>query len=306
VAAKLNGSFSREISLLRVSLRYFLMGVTLLLAPAVTAEVPMPVAFSDVTALPVNENPVRHAYGEHPSQFGELWLPESVNNTVPIVVLIHGGCWLSQFDVTHIRPLAAALSDAGYAVWAPEYRRVGEPGGGWPGTFEDIAAAVDHLRDLPINATPVDFNRVVLAGHSAGGHLALWAAARSNPKAGAFLASDSATVPVGVVGLAAITNLEEYAAGEGSCQQATPQLLGGSPDDVTSRYAQTSPAALRLAAPTLLLQGLADPIVPLSQARSLPGATVIEIPDAGHFDLIHPGTAAFPHILRAIAELEGS
>jgi len=274
--------------------------LSLCLALPAAAEVAMPVAFADVTALAVDHEPARHAYGDGASQFGELWLPAAAGNAAPIVVLIHGGCWLAQFDVTHIRPLAAALRDSGYAVWAPEYRRLGEPGGGWPGTFEDIVTAIDFLRVLPVAPGRIDTSRVIFVGHSAGGHLALWAGARAKPGADTPFSSKDALSPVGIIGLAAITDLDAYAQGDSSCQQATTRLLGGGPDQVPSRYEVASPAGLRLSAPALLLQGLADTIVPLSQALALPGATVIEIPEAGHFDLIHPGTPAFAYLLSAI------
>lgn len=263
----------------------------------------MPVSFADVAGLSVLGTPERHRYGNGASQFGELWLPESSDSAAPLVILIHGGCWLSDYDLSYVRPLAASLSARGYAIWVPEYRRVGEPGGGWPGTFEDIAAAVDHVRKLPRER--IDLERAVLAGHSAGGHLALWAASRpgfaeSSPfhAAGAFPVS-------GVIGLAAITDLAAYAAGDNSCQQVTPKLLGGTPQEQPQRYLATSPAQLQVHARSVLIYGLADSIVPLEQARVIERAHLVGIPQAGHFDLVHPGTAAFPSLLEALRGLVG-
>ena len=121
-------------------------------------------------------SPVRITYGEQPQQFADLYLPAD-EATPPVVVLIHGGFWRAQYGLDLMVPLAEDLADAGYAVWNIEYRRVGQPGGGWPGTLDDVAAAVDEL--TAVTAThPLDLDRVAIVGHSAGGHLALWAAGR--------------------------------------------------------------------------------------------------------------------------------
>ncbi|NKE62424.1 alpha/beta hydrolase, partial [Lentzea sp. PSKA42] len=115
------------------------------------------------------------SYGTEPSQFGELHLPEG-DGPFPVVVMIHGGWWAAMWDATAVQPLVHDLVGQGYAVWSIEYRRVGEPGAGWPGTFEDVAKAVDVVADLD---APLDLNRVAVVGHSAGGHLATWIAHRS-------------------------------------------------------------------------------------------------------------------------------
>ncbi len=263
----------------------------------------MPVTFADVVALPVSGAPERHRYGEAPSQFGELWLPRVSESPAPVVILIHGGCWLADYDVAHVRPLAVALRNRGYAVWAPEYRRVGEDGGGWPGTFHDIASAVDYLPRLATDS--LDMERVVLAGHSAGGHLALWAAARPGFEPGSPFHTETPLMAAGVVGLAAITDLPAYAAGDNGCQQVTSRLMGGAPDAVPGRYSLASPATLTSLVKTVLLQGLDDTIVPPSQARAVTHAHLVGIPGAGHFDLVHPDTAAFPPLLEALHSLVG-
>ena len=116
------------------------------------------------------------SYGEDDLQFGELRLP-SGQGPFPVMVLIHGGCWLAQYDIAHIRKLAAAFTSEGIATWTIEYRRVGDPGGGWTGTFDDIDAGADHLATIA-GQFNLDLNRVVVAGHSAGGHLAIWLANR--------------------------------------------------------------------------------------------------------------------------------
>ena len=114
--------------------------------------------------------PARYPYGPHPAQYGELWLPGRA--AVTTVVIVHGGFWRARYDLSLGRPLAADLVRRGYAVWNLEYRRVGA-GGGWPATFEDIAAGIDLLADLPVSTS-----RIAAIGHSAGGHLAAWAAGR--------------------------------------------------------------------------------------------------------------------------------
>ncbi len=106
------------------------------------------VSFQEVLNLPVPPADHRITYGAAPQQFGELRLPRNSAGPHPVVLLVHGGCWQGAYDITHSRPLAAAIADAGYAVWSVEYRRLGQPGGGWPGTFDDVAAGADHLRTL--------------------------------------------------------------------------------------------------------------------------------------------------------------
>ena len=261
------------------------------------AETAMPVSFSEVTDLAVTEDYQTVRYGDAPSQFAELWLPDHV--PAPGIVLVHGGCWLSQYGVDHIRPLASALAQQGYVVWAPEYRRVGEPGGGWPGTFHDIAVAIEAFPEAA--AAALDADRIAYAGHSAGGHLALWAAARQ-PGSDSSPAPSSVVAPKAVLGLAAITDLESYARGDNSCQQVVVDLMEGLPEEHPERYRNVSPARLTYPAPPVLIQGEADPIVPAAQAAAIVGAKRVSIPDAGHFDVIHPDTAAFAVLLNAIGE----
>jgi acetyl esterase/lipase len=260
---------------------------------AAVTQVDMPVSYDQVLAAPSRAPDAEMAYGDSPSQRVLVWRAQGVAGRAPVVILLHGGCWLAQYGVEHVAPLATALAASGYAVWAPEYRRVGEEGGGWPGTFDDVTGAIQLLEDTDDPA--LDRGRSVLVGHSAGGHLALWAGAT-----GAL----EPLAPRGVVGLAAITDLAaSYARGGGGCAPAAPQLMGGTPGEQPERYAQASPAALPTPVPVVLLQGSADPIVPLSQASALSTADLQVVPGAGHFDMIHPGTAAFPALLQALRRL---
>jgi acetyl esterase/lipase len=135
-----------------------------------------------VMSLPAAAPGETISYGEAPSQKVELFLPapnaEAPDALRPVVVLIHGGCWqASVAGIDLVRPAAGAFLEKGFAVWSITYRRIDEEGGGYPGTFQDVGAAIDALRDQA-EAKKLDLNRVVLWGHSAGGHLALWAAGR--------------------------------------------------------------------------------------------------------------------------------
>jgi acetyl esterase/lipase len=257
------------------------------------------VSFDAVTALSAPAPQRREPYGSDALQFGELWLP-AAPAPAPVVVLVHGGCWLNAYGVDHARPLAAALAGEGFAVWALEYRRVGDAGGGWPGTGQDVLAGIAHLARLAGTAS-LDLGRVALVGHSAGGHLVLWA--------GGALPDEAPVQPAAVVGLAAITDPVAYARGGNSCETATPRFLGGPPEAVPDAYRDATPRPGRR--PTVLLHGGADAIVAPVQARTFAaaaaraGATVevLELPGFGHFDLIHPGTDAFPVLTGTLRRL---
>lgn len=246
--------------------------------------------FSDVAAMPSRPADHREAYGTVPEQCGELRLPSGAGPHA-VIVLIHGGCWRAEYDITHIASLATALADAGWAVWAIEYRRVGSPGGGWPGTFHDVTNAIEHVRALATRY-PLDLGRVVAAGHSAGGHLALWSATQEP-----FL-------PRGVVSLAGITDLAAYASPTG-CGSAVVPLLGGTAAEFPDRYAAASPAATPPRVPIQAIIGTADTIVPASQVDALIAAagsrtTLRVVEGAGHFDLIAPDGAAWSTLRDAI------
>lgn len=278
------------------------------------AQMNQQVSFADVLALnvrtPRSVQQHVHQYGPGKQQFGQLWLPDAAGPQ-PLVIFIHGGCWLNQYDIAHAAPLASAVMDRGYAVWSIEYRRVGDPGGGWPGTFLDVGAAIDHVRVLAAEF-PVDHSRVILAGHSAGGHLALWGAARAGLGPANPLYAEAPLAVQGVLGLAAIADLELYAGGPSSCERATLELMGGGPEQQAERYAAASPSRLLpWAAPTRLIQGRADSIVPGAQVDALVAAAgavgqeiaVSTVDGAGHFDLIHPDTPAFQRFLADLNEM---
>lgn len=269
-----------------------------------------PVEWSEIAAQPVPPADHRSAYGSDPLQFGELRLPEGPGPH-PVAVVIHGGCWRSEYDLRHVSPLSAALTRAGIATWTLEYRRIGDAGGGWTGTFDDVARGTDHLRTLA-RTHPLDLDRVVLAGHSAGGHLALWLAARRNLPAASALRSPDPLPVRGVVSLAGITDLRAYSSGDGNCNAAVAELLGGGPGEVPERYAQASPVELLpLGVRQRLLHGVLDPIVPVEQsgrfaerARALgDDSQVWLVEGAGHFDVIAPFAPAGARVEEAVRAL---
>lgn len=244
----------------------------------------------------------RVAYGQEPQQFGDLRLPQaaSAHALYPVVIAIHGGYWRARYDLGYFGAVCGALAAAGLASWNIEYRRIGDPGGGWPGTFEDVAAATDALRSLAARY-PLDLSRVVALGHSAGGQLALWLAARLRLPRASSLWQVNPLPLRGVVSLAGVTDLRrawELRLSEG----ITSELLGGDPDQVPERYASGSPFDLApLGAPHSLIHGTRDTDVPfeLSQryverARTLgDDARLVPLEGLGHFEAVTPSTAAW-------------
>ena len=205
-----------------------------------------------------------HRYGAARSQCAELHLPAGAGPH-PVVVLVHGGSWQKRHSKIVMRALARDLRGRGWAAWNIEYRRVGD-GGGWPATFADVAAAIDHLRSVP---APLDLARVSVVGHSAGGHLALWAASREHLAAGAPGAPAPGEEPLALraaVSLAGVCDLAgAYHAWRGGPVQ---KLMGGSPEEVPERYAAADPMALLPpSSPVLLVHGLADQAVGVKFSR---------------------------------------
>jgi acetyl esterase/lipase len=269
-------------------------------------------AWDDIARLPRPPADQRIPYGSDPLQFGELRLPAGAGPH-PVAVVIHGGCWRSEFDLQHVASASAALARAGVATWTIEYRRLGDPGGGWPGTFEDVGRATDHLRTLA-ERYALDLGRVVLVGHSAGGHLALWTAARHRVPAGSPIHSPDPLPVRGVVSLAGITDLRTFGAAPGGCSAAVAPLLGGTPAEVPARYAAANPVELLpLGVPIHLVHGSLDPIVSVEQSRSFEAraraagdaSRLWLVEGAGHFELVAPRSAAWSHVERAVQSLIG-
>jgi acetyl esterase/lipase len=236
------------------------------------------------------------AYGPHRDQFLELTLPDGPG-PAPVVVVLHGGFWRAAYGVELARPLAADLAGTGLAAVAVEYRRVGA-GGGWPATLEDVAAALDALPGLD-DADRLDLTDVSVVGHSAGGHLAAWAAGRARLPEGAPGARPRVAVAAAVL-QAGVLDLERAAAqrlGDGAVQA----LLGAEPADAPERYAAADPVRLVPSGADLLcVHGTADDVVPPEQseryARAAEAAgerVELRLVDGDHMVLIDPAGASW-------------
>ncbi|MFC2157999.1 alpha/beta hydrolase family protein [Acidobacteriota bacterium] len=245
-------------------------------------------------------------YGDSPLQFGELRLPQG-DGPFPVVVIIHGGCWMAAYDLNHISPLAGAITELGFATWSLEYRRIGNEGGGWPGTFLDVAAGVDFLQELA-RKFPLRLNRVILLGHSAGGHLALWSAGRGNLPRTSLVFKETPIQALSVISLAGIGDLKEATTSK-ICGSSVAQLMGGDEVQFPARYSEGSPMELLpLGVRQILIQGREDPIVPLdsvkayyTEARALKDSIqLIEVSKAGHYELVIPDSNAWPAVKKAL------
>lgn len=250
-------------------------------------------------------------YGRHHSQIGELWHPEGGGEPpFPTVVLIHGGYWRSPYTKRLMHRLARAVTREGWAAWNIEYRRLGPlgGGGGWPATLEDVSAAVDHLRVVP----RVDHSRVVTCGHSAGGQLALWAAARHRLPAGAPGCEPGLALR-GAVSLAGVVDLAE-AARAGLGDGAVQELLGGEPGEVADRVAVASPVRLLpFGVPQVLVHGQADTVVPAAMSEAYVAAAVaagddaryVGMPGVGHMGVSRASAGTWPVLREELRGLLG-
>ncbi len=255
--------------------------------------------------------PQRLAYGAEACQFGELYVPKGLGPH-PVIILIHGGFWRAAYRLTLMQGLAQDLVQQRIAVWNIEYRGVGDIGGGWPGTMQDVAHAADYLVALA-STYALDLTRVVPVGHSAGGQLALWLAARSRlPKKSQLTVSDTPLPLAGTVSLAGASDLNlvwHLNLGQG----AATKLLGGSPSMVPERYATASPAALLpLGIPQVLIHGKRDSLVPFTvsqeyaQQATMAGDRVrlIALSGVDHFGLLDPTSTAWGITITEIQKLQ--
>ncbi|HKO67715.1 MAG TPA: alpha/beta fold hydrolase [Burkholderiaceae bacterium] len=268
----------------------------------------------DVGRLSFRPADHRIAYGPDALQFGDLRLPMG-SGPHPLAIIVHGGCWLAAFaDLQLMSPLSDALTQAGIATWNIEFRSVDQAGGGWPNTLLDVASAVDYSRDLAAQH-PINLERVVIVGHSAGGHLAQWAAARHRLTQDSPLFRKNPLPVIGTVGLASINDLQRYLQESASCGQSIPRLLGGSPTDVPERYRDASPAEmLPLGGKQVLIIGAQDTIVKPQHNRTFAGTAqkrgddvqLIVLDNAGHFDVIAPTSRDWPTIEAAVLSIVNS
>ena len=286
--------------------------VALIAVSASTVALADPVERDAFAALEKPKPAAVVQYGPASSQALDVFLPRG-DGPHPVAILIHGGCWrdLPAAGREQLRPIAAELTKQGIAVWSIGYRRADEDGGGYPGTFQDVATAIDELRSQATRYG-LDISRTVTIGHSAGGHLALWASARDRLPAQSPLRSADAFVPGGVISLAGIADLKTFGrfvpllCGPGVIERLVPQSASTDP------YADISPA--QLPPPrgrVVMVSGIVDRLVPpyvaddyarLMRRTHSQTITLIDIPGAGHFDLVTPGTAAWKEVQHRIAE----
>lgn len=235
-----------------------------------------------------------HSYGSDRSQVAELFLPGGTGPH-PVAVVVHGGYWRARYDRSLMTELCVDLAERGWAAWNLEYRRVGA-GGGWPETFLDVAAGVDALAG---SGAPLDLSRVAAVGHSAGGQLAAWAAARPRLPAGAVGAAPRVRVRA-LVSQAGVLDLRLAATLEPSAEP-TRGLLGD-PERNADAYAHASPREhLPLGVPQLLLHGDRDNTVSMRIAQSYAeraretgdDVALVVLPETGHFEHIDPRSDAW-------------
>jgi acetyl esterase/lipase len=256
---------------------------------------------------------IRIAYGPGEWQFGELRAPAGTGSH-PVALIIHGGFWRARYGLDLMDRMAEDFAARGIAAWNIEYRRVGQEGGGWPGTLADVALAADHLRALA-PTHHLALNQVVAIGHSAGGHLALWLAGRHRLPAGSPLATAQPPLPLrGAIALAGVCDLEQMwqIRHDGPEDNPVDALMEGAPSKHPDRYAQASPSrVLPLGIPQVLVHGTADPIVPIAvsgrycEAARAAGDSVelIALPGMEHFAVIDPTSEAWPPIAGAMERL---
>lgn len=237
-------------------------------------------------------------YGENEYQFGDLRLPDGPG-PYPVAIVLHGGFWRARYGLDLMDDFAQDLTSRGLATWNIEYRRVGHEGGAWPGTLTDVANAIDHVKILA-ETFLLDLDRVMTIGHSAGGHLALWAGARHKLPSDSVLSTTIKPLPLkGVISLAGVADLalmQEVHAYNGD-DNPTRNLIGGTPEELPERYKEASPIEqLPLGIQQVLIHGSLDINVPIGisqhyvQAALEKGDPVklVEIPTAEHFKIINP------------------
>ncbi len=275
---------------------------------------------AQVNALPSKSADVLSSYGTVPPQFGELRLPAG-RGPHPVAVVLHGGCWLSIYaDLRNADALADTLRDEGIATWNVEYRCVDQEGGGWPGTFLDAGLALDHLRTLAADHH-LDLDRVITIGHSAGGHLALWTAARHRlPMESPLWTADPLPLR-GTVVLGGPGDLKHFVPhADAECRQGVVSELLGDPGvsseepgkQVEGRFRCGSPVALLpLGLPQVIISTEHDWVVPpeLGEAYAAAARAAgdriehVIIPNAGHHEFMVPGSVTWPAVLRAVHSL---
>lgn len=246
---------------------------------------------TDILSLPAPKADARVPYGADNNQFLDMRLP-GTRGSHPLAIVIHGGYWRAKYDLQYTGHLCAALTAKGIATANLEYRRVGDPGGGWPGTFADVRAAYQFLAQ---NAHQYNFDpkQVAVIGHSAGAQLALCLAAHEAPIKSA-------------ISLAGVVDLQRAYALHLS-NDAVVEFLGGTPDEVRDHYQEADPMQLKIRARQWILHGTMDVDVPPELSRNYAAIKtkakedirLLEIAGAGHFDLVDPRSAAWKEVEKA-------
>lgn len=246
-------------------------------------------------------------YGPHPDQAGDLYLPDQP--CPPVVCLLHGGFWRMPYGRDQLTAIAQDLADRGFAVWNLEYRRLGAHTGGWPGTFDDVITGIEMLAHFVADGIDLDLDRVIVCGHSAGGHLALWAAAHQRGKPSEAGGAVRIRAVVGQAPLADLTRAHDLGVGG----NAVRELLGGTPHEHAGRYRAASPhALLPLGVPQLILHGIEDDVVPIEISRNFTEAAraagdeveLVELPDAGHMEFLDPGSTVHAALSDWLARIQ--
>jgi len=262
----------------------------------------------DATMMRLGPDPsgisrARLAYGDNTSQFATLSLPDDADaEPVPVVVLIHGGFWRAQFAQDLMIPLAEDLRERGFAVWNLEYRRVGQDGGGYPGTLDDVAAGIDHLASLA-DAQGLDLDRVGVVGHSAGGQLAQWAGSRSLLAPG-DPGAEPTVQPVLTIGQAPVTRMGR-GADTGLGSNAVTDFMGGTPSEIPDSYRVAAPSQTE-GVEMISIVGTADDIVPSEFSNGTDSGDPVEvvtIEGADHFAMIDPTHEAWAAVVDRLADL---
>ena len=251
----------------------------------------------DILSLAPPKADARVAYGGDENQFVDLRLPAG-KGPHALAINLHGGFWRAKYDLGHAGHLCAALTAKGIATANVEYRRVGNAGGGWPGTFADVRTAYQFLLQ---SARQYEFDprRVVVMGHSAGGQLGLCLAAHE-------------TALTAVISLAGVVDLQRAYALHLS-KDAVVEFLGGTPAEVADHYREADPMKLKIAARQWLMHGAVDDVVPPTFSRDYVGAKqkskedvrLVEIAGSGHFGVIDPRSGAWKEVERVVMEAVG-
>lgn len=264
-------------------------------------------------ALPSNPADYRISYGKDENQFGDLRVPSGAG-PYPIAILIHGGCWKADFaTLRDLAPMADALKADGIATWNIEYRRLFQTGSGWPGTYLDVSKSVDYVRSIAADKK-LDLTRVIVIGHSAGGHLATWVAARARLSTASPLYVKDPLPIRGVIDLAGTGDMEAFIQFEqqGCHGAVVEEMLGGKPIDVPEHYAQASAIKmLPLGIPQILIWGKNDDIAPiflgerymLAAKQAGDPVRLVSIPDVGHFEIASPLATTWPAVRSEIVAL---